>query len=155
MTTSAVKSDVVREEGEHPAVYEVRRVEDIVSQLCTSLAGAEVVYVESPAYASRTGKYAERAHLYYALLAALVVRRTVFEVIPPTSLKKRVTGDGRASKDQVLNTVRSGWTNDGWSDTPKQGIHDRADATGLAWLAAAEHGFDVPKPGVPATGGTA
>lgn len=144
-----VKSDAVPEAGEHPAVFEVRRVADIVDQLCTSVAGVELVYVEAPAYASRTGKYTERAYLYYTVLAALAVRGIRFEVVAPASLKKRVAGSGRAPKGAVLDTVRSAWSNAGWSDTPKQGVHDRADASALAWCAAFDRAFDVP--GLPVT----
>ena len=125
-----------------------------MSQLCRSLAGAELVYVEAPAYASRTGKYTERGYLYYTLLAALVLRRTEFDVIPPTTLKKRTTGSGRATKGEMLNTVRSTWSSAGWSETPKQGIHDRADASALAWCAAVDRGLDVPKPAVASTART-
>lgn len=135
-------------------MYEVRRVDDIVTQLCTSLAGVEAVYVEAPAYASRTGKYTERSYLYYSFLAALVLRRTAFEVLPPATLKKRVTGSGRATKDAVLTTVRSEWSSSGWSDTPKQGTYDRADASALAWCAAFDQGFDVRRPGEAGTTST-
>ena len=130
----------------HPALAEVERVREIVDTLCTSLHGCEAVYVESPAYASRTGKYAERAHLYFALLAALTVRRVTVETVTPAQLKKRVTGNGRAGKEDIINTVRDRWSAHGWVDTPKLGVSDRADASALAWVAAVEHGFDVEEP---------
>lgn len=142
LTTGVVKSDVVRDPDTHPAVYEVARVADIVEQVCRSVAGSELVYVESPALSSRTGKPAERAHLYFSLLAALAARRIPFDTMAPTRLKKRVTGSGRAGKDDVLAAVRQAWGDGGgWSETPTGGRHDRADAAALAWCAAVDLGW--------------
>lgn len=148
LTTSVVKSDTPELEGDvHPAVYEVHRVESIVEQVCRSVAGSELVYVESPAFASKSGKPAERAHLYFAMLAAFVVRRIRFDTLTPAQLKKRVTGNGRAQKDEVLDAVRAAWGERGWVDTPVGGRSDRADAAGLAWVAAHDLGWDVCTPG--------
>jgi Holliday junction resolvasome RuvABC endonuclease subunit len=146
LTTGVVKSDVTRDPDTHPAVYETHRVADIVEQVCRSVAGSELVYVESPALSSRTGKSAERAHLYFSLLAALAARRIPFDTMAPTRLKKRVTGSGRAGKDDVLAAVRRAWGESGtegggWSDTPAGGRHDRADAAALAWCAAVDAGW--------------
>lgn len=147
LTTGLVKSDVKRDPAVHPAIHEVARVEDIVEQVCTSVAGSEVVYVESPALGSRTGKALERGHLYFALLAALTVRRIPFDTVAPTRLKKRVAGSGRADKDAVVAAVRHAWSSSGWSDGAVGGRSDRADAAALAWMAALDHAFDVPEPG--------
>lgn len=144
LTTGVVKSDAVRDPTAHPAVHEVARVEDIVEQVCRSVAGSEVVYVESPALGSKTGKPAERGHLYFALLAAFSARRIEFDTLAPTQLKKRVTGNGRAGKDEVLAAVRAAWSELGWQDGPVGGRSDRADAAGLAWVAATDRDWNVP-----------
>lgn len=147
LTTGVVKSDVKQTPGEHPAVYETNRVAQIVEQVCRSVCGSELVLVESPALASRTGKPAERGHLYFSLLAAFTVRGIVFDTVAPTSLKKRVTGSGRAGKDEVLAAVRQAWGAHGWEDGRAAGRYDRADAAALAWLAATTRGFPLPQPG--------
>lgn len=143
LTASVVKSDL-RAGNEHPAVFEVHRVADIVEQVCVSVAGSELVLVESPAFASRTGKPAERAHLYFSLLAAFTARRIRFDTLTPAQLKKRVTGSGRAEKSAVLDAVREMWGGAGWVDGKVSGRHDRADAAALAWMAAQDQEFTLP-----------
>ena len=144
LTTGVVKSDVKQAPDQHPAVYETNRVADIVEQVCKSVWGSELVLVESPAYASKMGKAAERAHLYFALLAAFTVRRITFDTRTPAQLKKQVTGNGRADKHAVLDAVRAVWGGHGWDDGPAGGRFDRADAGALAWMAAVDCGYPIP-----------
>lgn len=149
LTTGVIKSDVKPAPDQHPAVYETNRVADIVEQVCKSVWGSELVLVESPAYASKMGKAAERAHLYFALLAAFTVRRIHFDTRTPAQLKKQVTGNGRADKHAVLDAVRAawgecGWVGRGWVDGPAAGRFDRADAGALAWMAAVHCGYRIP-----------
>lgn len=127
-------------------VEEAERVADLVDQVCTSAAGAEHVYIESLALNSRTGKYAERAHLYFSLVAALHARRHTVTVLAPTTLKKRITGSGRADKDHMTAAIRYSWSSLGWDDGPVGGRSDRADASALAWCAALDQGWVVPPP---------
>lgn len=145
LTVSSFKPDPVPDTGQAPAVREAARVASIVDDVCSSSAGAERVMLEGLALQSRTGKYAERAHLFYALVTAYVARRVQVESLAPSSLKKAVTSNGRASKDEVLDAVRAAWSERGWEDGPKTGRFDRADATALAWVAAAQAGWDVPE----------
>lgn len=123
---------------------ESERVASIVHDVCSSSGGALRMTIEGLALNSRTGKYAERAHLFYALVAACAARRWAFEVVAPTSLKKQVTGNGRASKEDVLDAVRAGWGDAGWDDGPVTGRFDRADASALAWVSAGQMGWAVP-----------
>lgn len=143
LSTATIKGVVPA--GESGAIGEVHRVEEIVDQVCRSSANAVAVYIEGLALMSRTGKYAERAHLYYSILAALYVRDQLVTIVPPTTLKKRVTGSGRADKQQMLDTVRDAWSEAGWGDGHAGGRFDRSDATALAWVGAVDHGWDVPK----------
>lgn len=142
LTVSSFKPAKV--EGTGP-VAEAARVASIVDNICTSCARAEKVLLEGLAMNSRTGKYAERAHLFYALTAAFVARRKSVSSLPPTSLKKAITGNGRADKEQVLDAVRAAWSGRGWEDGLKSGRYDRADAAALAWILAAHEGWDVPE----------
>jgi len=146
LVTSVVKPDVATHyPGEHLALYELRRIDDIVNQLMKSSHRSELVMIESPAYASKMGKSTERAALYYFTLGSLALRRQVFDTMPPTSLKKQITGSGRSDKDSMIQSIRSAWGDSGWSEEPKSGIADRADAAGLAWVAAKMAGFrDLP-----------
>jgi Holliday junction resolvasome RuvABC endonuclease subunit len=142
LTASSFTPDPIEGKG---AVAEAARVASIVDAVCVSAHGAERVMLEGLALQSRTGKYAERAHLFYALVTAFVARRTSVDSLAPSSLKKAVTSNGRASKDEVLDAVRAAWSDRGWEDGLKTGRFDRADAAALAWVAAAQAGFDVPE----------
>lgn len=144
LTTGVIKSDVKQLPDQHPAVYETKRVADIVEQVCKSVFGSELVLVESPAYASKMGKAAERAHLYFSLCAAFTVRRIPFDTRTPAQLKKQVTGNGRADKHAVLDAVRSAWGESGWTEGAAAGRFDRADAAALAWMAAVHCGYRIP-----------
>lgn len=141
LTASSFKPATIVGTG---AVAEAARVVSIVDSICTSAASAERVLLEALAFSSRNGKYAERAHLFYALVTAFVARRVQVESLAPTSLKKSVTGSGRASKEEVLEAVREAWGDRGWEDGLKGGRFDRADAAALAWVSAAQMGWDVP-----------
>lgn len=140
LTTELIK---VPAKGVGPAA-ESERVTSIVDAVCESTGSAELVNVESLALNSRTGKYAERAHLYYALIAAFLVRRKAFDTLTPSQLKKRTTGNGRADKEEVLAAVREAWGDRGWHEGLKGGRYDRADAAALAWVAAEAVGIEVP-----------
>lgn len=126
------------------AAAEVARVASIVEQVCQSTGTCELVLIEGLALSSRTGKYAERAHLYYSLHAGYIARRKQVESVAPSSLKKLVTGSGRADKDAVLQAIRDAWGDLGWDEGLKTGRYDRADAAALAWVAAERTGFPVP-----------
>ncbi len=144
LTVSSFKPDPIPDTGQSAALREAARVVSIVDDVCSSSAGAERVMLEGLALQSRTGKYAERAHLFYALVSAFAARRSRVDSLAPSSLKKAVTSNGRASKDEVLDSVRAAWSERGWEDGPKTGRFDRADAAALAWVAAAQEGWDVP-----------
>lgn len=127
------------------ALADAHRVQDIVEQVCTSAHDAIAVGIEElpPMRGAKSGKYAERAHLYFSLLAALHARGHDVVTFKPSSLKKRFTGDGRADKQKVLDAVRHRWSQSGWVDTPATGRFDRADAAALATVVASDHGWYV------------
>lgn len=129
----------------HPAVAEAARVQELTEDVCTRVSRSELLLIEGIAYSSKTGKPAERAHLFYSIVAGCAARRVPLDQVAPTSLKKLVTGSGRVDKEGVIAAVRSAWSNYGWADGTNLGRSDRADAVGLAWVAATRCGFDVPK----------
>lgn len=145
LTASMIKVESL---GQGP-LAESARVQEIVQLACGSSGGALRVTIESiPPKPRMSAKYAERAHLYYALVAAYVARRIEVATLTASELKKLVTGDGGGksedSKQRVLDAVRAAWGERGWSDGPIGGRNDRADASALAWVSAAQEGWDVP-----------
>ena len=107
-------------------VDRMRRLEQIVSQMDLALREAQprVVMIEGYAFGSTSGKVADRAELG-GLTRWHCVDYTplIFEVAPST-LKKFITGGGKADKDQVLKLVFKNWGVDVQTS-------DEADAYGL------------------------
>ncbi|WP_226362078.1 hypothetical protein, partial [Pseudonocardia sp. ICBG1142] len=64
--------------------------------------GCERACIESLPFARKTGKYVERAHLFYALIDRLTVRGLRVETATPSELKRFATGRGTASKSDVI-----------------------------------------------------
>lgn len=94
--------------------------------------GVGLVVMEGPAYGVNVGKSHERAGLFWALrLACRHLARPV-AVVPPTTLKKFITGSGNATKVDVVREVTKRF--------PKfDGGADEADALvlyamGRAWV---------------------
>lgn len=63
---------------------------------------AYMVIIEGLAFASQTGKAAERGGLHYMVRTELWRKQVPFAICPPTTLKKWVVGKGNAAKDEVM-----------------------------------------------------
>lgn len=84
-----------------------------------------LVVIEGLAFASQTGKAAERGGLHYMVRTEFWVTGTPFAIVPPTSLKKYVTGKGNSAKDEVLIAAVQLFPDAGISN------NNEADAMGL------------------------
>lgn len=63
---------------------------------------ADLVIIEGLAFASQTGKVAERGALHFMVRVYLWEVGIPFAICPPTVLKKYLTGKGNASKDEMM-----------------------------------------------------
>lgn len=94
--------------------------------------GTVLAVIEAPSFGSQHGLQHERAGLHWRVIRGLVAREIPIAVCPPTTLKKAITGSGRASKQDLQDAVAALY--------PKQGLgkvsEHEADAVGLAILGA-------------------
>lgn len=63
---------------------------------------ADMVIIEGLAFASQTGKVAERGALHYMVRCKLFAEEIPFAIAPPTTVKKYLTGKGNAGKDEMM-----------------------------------------------------
>lgn len=87
---------------------------------------ADLVVVEAPAYSSGYGNPHERSGLWWLVVAGFRQRGIPVAEVAPTTLKKYLTGNGRADKDEVLAEVCKRFP--GWDIRN----NNEADALGLA-----------------------
>lgn len=80
----------------------LRRLAGPITELC---AGANLVVVEGPSYASDSGAAHDRAGLWWLVVARLTGAGLNVVEVPPSVVKTYATGKGNASKDAVLAAV--------------------------------------------------
>lgn len=86
----------------------------------------DIVVIEGLAFMARnTTALVQLSGLNYLVRSMLIMRDWPFVIVPPTSLKKFVTGKGNAQKDLVLLNVYKNWGGEITDD-------NIADAFGLA-----------------------
>lgn len=78
----------------------LRRLAGDTTALC---AGADLVVVEGPAYASSGAGTWDRAGFWWLVVARLTGAGLNVVEVPPSSLKTYATGKGNAGKDDVLS----------------------------------------------------
>ena len=100
-------------------------------------ARVDVTLIEVPHSRQQFSAQNERIALYWLLVDQLLARGPVVEVAP-AQRAKLATGSGRATKDDVVTTMRAAF--------PAARIPDDnvADALGLAWAGARWAGIQAP-----------
>lgn len=96
------------------------------------------VCIEGPSYSSNGAFILQMGALHYYLRIFLLKNDVNFSVIAPGTLKKFVSGDGRAKKDLMLLHVYKKWGVEFADD-------NLADAYGLARMALEEYKNGLPK----------
>lgn len=86
--------------------------------------------IEGLSHGSHNGKAAERASLHYFIRAKCRSYSIPVYVVAPASLKKFITGGGKAEKSTIVREVYKRWGIEANDD-------NQADAAGLAYVAAA------------------
>lgn len=109
----------------------VEMVAGVVSEAdAPDRAGGTLVVVEGLTYGQANGSAFTRAGLHYLVRARVRADGHRFVVVPPTRLKRFVTGNGNASKELMVSTMARRVGRLLASD-------DIADALGLLWLGQA------------------
>lgn len=100
----------------------LRTLTGTITGLCV---GADLVLIEAPSFGSQNGHAHDRSGLWWLVCARLTGMNLPVVEVPPSTLKKFLTGKGNAPKDQVLAaTIRR------FPDVDVSG-NDEADALGL------------------------
>lgn len=93
----------------------------------------ELVVVEELPRGTVFGQHDERAAVVYGVIELFAAAGVPVALVNPTTLKQRISGNGRASKDEVRSAIARLY--------PRQGLaritDDEADAAGLATLGVA------------------
>jgi crossover junction endodeoxyribonuclease RuvC len=103
----------------------IARYEKLAYAVNVSTAMASVVFIEGYAY-NKKGKHLDLAEYGSILRKELVRSGKLVVEIPPSTLKKFVTGNGNANKEKMLATVIRTMDEHGWVDT-----NNKADALAL------------------------
>lgn len=103
---------------------------DMLEKYPVSAVGMEKLYF--------TDRNMNNAEFVYGIRGALAMLFTTHKIPlhewTPNELKKRVTGNGNASKELMLNVITRLYD---LAEAPKW--HDTADAMGLAWMVKRSH----------------
>lgn len=122
----------------------VRRVDYVAGAVIEAVYRADLIVIEGASFGSTTGQAQERAWLRGAIYLALYELGVEFVEVAPTSLKLYATGNGRASKTHVVQSVRRHYGEH--FDIPLRktdGREDVADAIALAAMGARSIGHPI------------
>lgn len=129
----------------------VRRVDYVANRVIDAVASAgrpghrpDLIAIEGASFGSTTGQAQERAWLRGAVYLELYAIGVPFVEVAPTSLKLYATGNGRASKTDVVQSVRRHYGEH--FDIPLReadGREDVADAIALAAMGARAIGHPI------------
>lgn len=97
-----------------------------VSKVCASAGAADLVVMEAPSFASKGSATRDLAGLWWLLFEQLMRGDVPVGIVPPSVLKKWVTGAGNADKFRVGQAIAKRWPD------VELRSNDEADALGLA-----------------------
>lgn len=121
-----LKSDT-KKEAEDRIIEMEKDFEFIPNIICL-----QSVYLEGPSYSSDGAFMLQMGALHYYLRIFFRKKNINYKIIAPGTLKKFVTGDGRAKKDLILLKTYKKWG-------VEFNINDLADAYGLARMALEDY----------------
>ena len=104
---SGIRTGLLTSKGTKADTLEDRftRLQTIVNQIRAHAPENALIVVEGPSFASVGGAHHDRSGLWWLVVAQLQLDHYTVVTVPPTVLKKYVTGKGNASKDDVLLAV--------------------------------------------------
>lgn len=108
----------------------ITEIAEAINDLVSKIRQPAAACIEGLSHGSHNGKAAERAALHYFIRAKLRARSIPVYAVAPASLKKFITGGGKAEKSTIVREVYKRWGIEANDD-------NQADASGLAYVAAA------------------
>jgi crossover junction endodeoxyribonuclease RuvC len=82
-----------------------QRLRLLANGVLDSCAGACLVVIEGPAFASMSGHMHDRSGLWWLVVDLLRAEQTPVVEVPPAALKKYATGKGNANKGAVIDAT--------------------------------------------------
>jgi len=145
---SLVECGLIRLPRTGPFPVRLHALHDAVAELASRLE-PDVACVEAPFHGINARSGLQLAHARGVVLAALGAAGVPVEEVAPASVKRAVTGNGRASKEQVQAMVRRVFVRAG-----EFASEDVSDALAVAYFwAIRERGMDrLARVGAPRTG---
>jgi len=89
----------------NPTVNIECRISEIKESIWKFFNKDSVIYIEGLSFGSRGGKMLELGGLHYYIRTHLYLTGFDFKTVPPTSLKKFITGKGNCKKELMLLKV--------------------------------------------------
>jgi len=79
----------------------------IISEMNSIIKKFEIrqVCIEGLSFNSRQASIRQLAGLFYVILNELHAKDIIYDIIPPLTLKKAATGNGRADKSEMINAI--------------------------------------------------
>lgn len=96
-----------------------------------------IVVIEQPSYGSVNGSHHDRSGLWWLVVSELLANEYKVAEVPPTTLKKYVSGKGNAGKDEMVATAVKRYPD---ADIRNNNV---ADAVGLAAMGARHIGLAI------------
>lgn len=122
----------------HPSLADrSRRLRRLAGETTALCAGAALIVVEGPAYASTSGAAHDRAGYWWLVVGRLTGAGLNVVEVPPASVKTYATGKGNAGKDDVLTAAVRRYPHVEFAG------NDEADALVLAAMGARFAGFPI------------
>jgi crossover junction endodeoxyribonuclease RuvC len=116
--------------GTKPSMRIEARLTEMAGQVARRIVAPDLVVIEGLAFGANDPSAHERAALHYIVRCNLWSDETRVLVVPPSTLKKFITGKGSAKKEMVILEVFKRW-----NVSAKD--NNEADAAGLAYLGLA------------------
>jgi Holliday junction resolvasome RuvABC endonuclease subunit len=105
--TPALQTNTIKSKGKKDDTLLARgaRLRTLSHNIIAITGKADIVIVEQPAFSQTGGSHHDRSGLWWLTVNKLQTAGIVVVEIPPTSLKKYITGKGNASKMEVVAKI--------------------------------------------------
>lgn len=80
-----------------------------LTKFVPQIMGLQKIYIEGPSYASAGQSVLQMGALHFMLRVNFFKNKAKYKIVAPGTIKKFVTGDGRAKKDLMLLKVYKKW----------------------------------------------
>jgi Holliday junction resolvasome RuvABC endonuclease subunit len=142
--SDGTRTDVVQTSPKELMEERMDRITRGIVSFALADGGADLAVIEWSSYGSPGSSGEELAALRYMAIVRLWRLHIPVAKVSPATLKLYVTGDGRATKPQMVAAVAARYMHDFSVCKVKDGRYDMADAFGLAAMGYDQSGHPLP-----------